>query len=177
MFKIEGAPHNIEVMLRIKNIAKMTKKGVRKAFYNIGKDLRKDTRKEIKKKNKTGRLYIINRAGRIVLHRASAPGQYPANLSGGLAQSISYNTVGSDRLEFGSRNIISKKGKAKQIEYGKWLERGTKKIKPRPFLLPTIKSNFNKIETHFNTQIRKEILEGNWFFDASSGGSSAMRWS
>lgn len=176
MFRIEGAEHNEEVILRIKNISKMTKSGVRKAFYNIGKDLRKDTRTEIKKKNKTGKLYRINREGRIILHRASAPGQYPANLSGGLAQSISYKTVGDNRLEFGSRNIISKKGKAKQINYGKWLEEGTKKMKARPFLLPTIKSNYNKIETHFNYQIRKELLHGNWYFDANSGGSNAMRW-
>ncbi len=160
MFKIEGAEHNEEVILNIKGINNMTKSGITTAFYNIGKDLRIDAKKEIKKKNKTGRLYIVNRQGRIVLHRASAPGEYPANLSGGLAASISTNVVGSNRLEFGSRNIIAKTGKAKQINYGKFLERGTRKIKPRPFLLPTIKRNFDKIETHFNYQIQKQIKDG-----------------
>ena len=157
MFKITGAAHNEEILLNIKGINKMTSVGIQKAFYNIGKDLKIDARREIKKKNKTGRLYIVNRAGRIVLHKASAPGEYPANLSGGLNQSISTNVVGDNRLEFGSKKIVSRRGKTKQITYGRFLELGTRRMQPRPFLLPTIKSNYSKIETHFNFQIEKQI--------------------
>lgn len=157
MFRIESGEFNLKVALNIKGIKQMTERGVQKAFYKIGSDLRRDARKEIRKKNKSGRLYRRTLNGRIVLHRASAPGQYPANFTGSLASSIGYNTVGSNRLEFGSKTVFTKGGKTKQLNYGKFLELGTSKMQPRPFLLPTIKSNFSKIETHFNYEIQREI--------------------
>lgn len=148
MFKIVGKATNQKVKLNIDNIQALTRQGVRRAFYNIGKDLKRDSVKKIRSNRKTGRVYTKRLGGRIVLHRASAPGEYPANFTGNLAKNIKYRPINSDKLEFG----VSSK-----LNYGKFLERGTFNMKPRPFLLPTIRGNFNKIEVHFNTQIKNHI--------------------
>lgn len=174
MFKITGPQTNEKVMLNIKNIGKLTKEGLQKAFYKIGNDLKKDVKKEIMKKPKHGRLYVTN--GR--LHRASAPGEAPANLSGALEKAIDFDVVGNNKLDFGVRANV-KYGKDLEIGskrfisgnfFGGTLEvlptgqtvrlrPGVKPVLPRPYLLPAIKKNFSKMETHFEDQIKNSITD------------------
>jgi HK97 gp10 family phage protein len=69
---------------------------------------------------KSGRQYYINGAR----HTASAPGQPPANVTGALVKSIKVN---KER----NKSII-------KIEknYAIFLEFGTSKMRPRPFIIP-----------------------------------------
>lgn len=106
----------------------MMKNGYRRAFYDIGKQLTAYTRDIIKKGPKTGRLYYI--AGRKRRHRASAAGEAPANLTGRLRKGVGFNVSGWDQMEFGDR-----------VYYGKFLEEGTKKMKPRPHLSKSVNYN------------------------------------
>lgn len=72
---------------------------------------------------KTGRTY---RRGSIE-HQASAPGEAPARDRGRLTSSISWDSYpASLSAEIGSKGI----------EYGLFLEEGTDKIEPRPWLKP-----------------------------------------
>ena len=108
----------------------------------------------------TGREYI---RGNIV-HRASAPGEPPAVDTGRLRASITYNWSGSGR---GRAPIENPAGTSKpsdgvgepsagrnevvvvvgtNVWYGRDLELGTSKIKPRPFLRPALENNRAKIE-------------------------------
>jgi HK97 gp10 family phage protein len=69
---------------------------------------------------KSGRQYFINGAR----HTASAPGQPPANVTGALVKSIKVN---KER----NKSVI-------KIEknYAVFLEFGTSKMRPRPFIIP-----------------------------------------
>lgn len=118
-------------LMFLQNIAyhdETMRQGYRLAFYNIGKENVRITRELIKKGPKTGRLYRI--AGRKRRHRASAPGEPPANLTGRLRRGVNFEVKGTDQMQFGDT-----------VFYGFYLERGTKKIKPRPHLKRAVVKN------------------------------------
>lgn len=102
--------------------------GARRAFYDIGIQNVKYTREIIKKGPKNGRLYRI--AGRRRRHRASAPGEAPANLTGRLRRGVDFRVKGNDQMEFGDTEL-----------HGRFLELGTKRMKPRPHLIKSIRVN------------------------------------
>lgn len=93
---------------------------------------------------RTGRVYRIPGTNRT--YTASAPGEPPAVMTGQLRSSIKYRIVGELQVLRGE--VGSELKKAVELEFG------TKKIKPRPFLLPTFQEELPKI---------KEILSRKWF--------------
>jgi HK97 gp10 family phage protein len=154
-------PENRKVKVQIKNIVNYSKKGIRKGFYYLGKDLTKESQRLIKDPPKTGRIYRLRKGGRIVRHQASAPGQPPANFTGSLRKSIDFIVRGTDQMEFGSRLYFpDRKGTPEGVKYGKYLELGTRKMAKRPFLLPAIKTNQRNAVTHFETQMKAALKRG-----------------
>lgn len=161
MFEVSGSPQNIKIFLNIKELPKAQSRWIRKAFYFIGKDLVKDANKLILKKPKHGHLYRLRRNGLRRLHRASAPGEAPANFTGSLRQSLDFDVVGADRMQFGIKEKFqNRQGTPSGVQYGKFLELGTGKMAKRPYLLPTIKSNYRNIRKHFETQLKRGLTQG-----------------
>lgn len=81
-------------------------------------DVAKDVEKHFKESldgKKSGRMYTYR--GRP--HRASAPGEFPANMSGALKESIS-STSNYKEAVIGSN-----------VEYSKWLAEGRTRMSPR----------------------------------------------
>lgn len=85
---------------------------------------------------KTGKVYI--RRGRIK-HRASAPGEAPASDTGTLVRSI---ITSHDTTKF--TLIVHAKAK-----YALWLEEGTRRMKPRPFMSVALKNKKAQIVALF----------------------------
>jgi len=113
----------------IKNAPRETRRALRQANFQIGKDHIDELNRQMLAKDKTGRFYVRRtRTGRRRLHRASAPGQTAANRTGRMRKSRGFQLSGSDKLEFGIRGA----------PYAAFLERGTKNIQPRPSLLNTV---------------------------------------
>lgn len=184
MIRITGKETNEKVKLNIKNIADATAKGIRAAMFEIGNDLRTTAKKSILKKPKHGRTYLIERNRTLVRHKASKPGEPPANFTGSLQKAIDFDVVGTDRIEFGVKRTLSNSSRTPRgVDYGKDLEFGTTKflpgvteilaggvtrpiaagekdIAPRPFLLPAIKKNYRNMETRLNNQIEAHIKKG-----------------
>lgn len=127
MFSIRADTQNKKVFVSLKGqkLSRKMRDGIRESFIEIGNENVRFTRKEIKSKNKTGRLY-----GQ---HRASAPGQYPANETGALAKGVRFKTSGST-MRFGDT-----------VMHGKFLEGGTKvggkrRMAPRPHIRATVEA-------------------------------------
>lgn len=80
--------------------------------------------------SKSGVIYRRNNKE----HRASAPGQAPANDTGKLASGINYNRVSDREHEI---KITT--------EYALALEVGTSRIAPRPFIMPAIQEAKRKL--------------------------------
>lgn len=161
MFKVSKSPNNAKVICSIKDLPKTQSRWVRKAFYYIGKDLVKDSQKLITKKPKHGELYRLRKNGVLRLHRASGAGEAPANFTGSLRNSLDFDVVGSDRMQFGvKQKFQNRQGTPDGVKYGKYLELGTRKMDERPYLLPTIKSNYRNIRKHFETQLKRGLTQG-----------------
>lgn len=144
--KIKIDKENREVFIQIKNAPNATERGIRNAFHLIGKDLVKESRRSILKGPKTGQLYRIK--GRKRLHRASAPGQPPANLSGDLRKAIGFQIKGSEEMKFGARS---------KVDYGRFLELGTKRMIKRPFLLRAIQKLQQRTANYFDGELNKNL--------------------
>lgn len=164
--KITEAVENLAVKNGLKNIRANIRTAIEKSFYRIGKDLKTDARRRVNDPTtKTGRIYTKrltrlaalhkkSKIGMLVSHQASAPGESPARFSGDLTRSIDYTINGHDRLIFGAG------GRDSKVNYARFLELGTAKIKPRPFLKPAMQVNFRNMELELTTTIRTFIIRG-----------------
>jgi len=153
--------HNRRVMLVLRDQQNATRRGIRQGFFRLGKDLVKDARQLIIKGPKTGRLYRL--PGRKKRHRASAPGEPPANRTGALQRSIDFQIHGADSMEFGSNpnaNLLARAAApagASISVYPAALEFGTGRMAPRPYLRPTIEKNNRRARAHFEAEIRRAL--------------------
>jgi len=64
-----------------------------------------------------------------LIHQASAPGEPPKTDTGGLVSSIAI-VLGTMKAQVGTG-----------LEYGKYLEFGTTRMEPRPWLYPSLMEN------------------------------------
>lgn len=141
-----------QAIFRIKNLNRLTKAGIEHGSYVSGRGLVSSTSKAILARNKTGRIYRLRTAkGRRRTHRASAPGETHANLSGRLRRSLSFK-VSPSTLEFGY-------GVTKQAapEYAEWVEFGTGRMKPRPSLQNGIKAETRNMVRNYRNEVGKRI--------------------
>lgn len=122
--------------------------GIRRSWHEIGSRFSNHTKKLIKNPPKTGRMYGM--------HQASAPGEAPANKTGRLMNSISYSIHSTHELEIGA-SARSNKG----APYPRFLEEGTKKMAPRPYLIKSADYMDNEIvqllEKTVNETLRKRL--------------------
>lgn len=118
------------------------KRGLHSALYEIGQENVKHTRLLIQSTDKNGRFYRFR--GR--QHRASAPGEAPANRTGQLLNSVDYIVRGSEQMEFGDR-----------VFYGKFLEDGTRFMKARPHLKTTVKAKSKDAKNSIRKHVREEV--------------------
>ncbi len=138
---------NRKVFAQIKNAPNATKQGIRRAFYFIGKDLTKTARRSIIDPPKTGRVYRrTTKSGRRRRHRASAPGEPPASMTGTLQRSVGFVVRGSDQLEFGAN-----------APYSGFLELGTRKMAKREYLIRAIENRQKNTRNFFEKEIEKRV--------------------
>lgn len=101
----------------------------------------------IMKGPKTGRVYTrgLNKSGKSYkVHIASAPGEPPANDTGFLVSTITTN-YDMQQLR-GTVNCSA--------AYGPFLEFGTKKMQPRPFMRPAVAAKRELIQKDMANEIR-----------------------
>jgi HK97 gp10 family phage protein len=110
--------------------AEMRARAIR-ALDAAGLIVQNAAKKSITSGPKTGRTY---RRG-TVLRRASAPGEAPANQTATLLGSIQYQVSEQELMV----QIVA------GVAYAKFLELGTRKMAPRPFMNPALTNNRPKI--------------------------------
>lgn len=146
MIKLIPNTQNRTVFIEIDNAPDKVKKGLRLALTEIGKENVRHLKNLIKKPPKTGRLYGS--------HRASAPGEAPANWTGKLLRSVKYRVYGWSKMEFGDGQPYGL-----FLEGGTKTKDGTKKMAARPHLKTTVreksKDNFNSLLTNVDKVLKK----------------------
>jgi len=124
----------------LQNSSDNFKKGCKQGLRKSGQIVKKRIVELIKNPPKTGRKYSN------LPNRSSQAGEAPAFQSGKLARSASYAVHRWDEMEVGVKEI-----------YGLFLEKGTKKMKSRPFISTAASQTFQTVKTAINMHINQEI--------------------
>jgi hypothetical protein len=144
MIRVKADRKNMKSTITIDDAPRRVRRGIRNALTEIGKENVRFAKDLIKKPPKSGRVYFIKGKR----HRASAPGEPPANLSGKLMRSVHSRTYGWHKMEFGDA-----------APHGKFLELGTRKMQPRPHLTRTVRAkrrdNFNVLEAAVDMEVKR----------------------
>lgn len=170
MLTVRGVPGNEKVFRQIAGIPANMTRGLKSANLLIGRQVTRDIRKDMQPP-KSGRTYIIRefwRGDRLIRHKASAPGEAPAVLSGSLRASVGY-IPSSRELEIGSGNkgsgvsVVSKPryfNLAGQIGFGRTVDyaRKLELRMNRPYLKKNITRNFRNIENYYYRQIARKVF-------------------
>lgn len=171
MLQVKDSPSNYKFYLRIDNITRQTKRGIRQAYYQIGRGLKSYASKKMQEP-KSGRTYnvtatSITRKGannftrgkvRYITHTASAPGEFPwsraPQTTGDLRKSLNFTVRGATSLEFGANTPY-----AKYLELGSDLNGGGR-MKPRPYLKQSMIDTQAQAIEYFNTEIKRALENG-----------------
>jgi len=153
---VRGDRQNERVIARIKGGEAATRRSIRHAFMELGRDLRATARAEILRKPKSGRTYLIYsaRTGRARRHVASAPGETHANITGELRRSIGWKVHGQERMEFGYGVT------APAPRRGIFLEYGTRYMRPRPSLHNAILATQAQVQHDFEDAMNRAFNRG-----------------
>jgi HK97 gp10 family phage protein len=132
----------------LKNL-RLLQNGLDKELTNVlrggGQLIRGEAIRSIQSGPKSGRTYEKYNPRRT--HKASAPGQAPASDTGNLVSQIMSVSDGKDTLV------------ESRAEYSKFLEFGTSKMLPRPFLFPASEKSTKKIVQVLIQKLNK-VAEG-----------------
>lgn len=145
---------NVRSIKSAESIAAKTRFGVEKALWRSGKDIAAEFNRQVLAKNKTGRLYIRRtRGGAKRLHRASAPGETPANRTGAYRKAFSFSVDGAHQLRVG----VAAVGNGSKGKYPLYLEVGTSRMKPRPGLGNAVSASERDIIRNLTGGIERAI--------------------
>ncbi len=142
VLKIVEGRNNQKIYKKLRSIKTDSEDGIKLAYKDIGQSLKRQIFADLDSPDKTGRLYIIFKDSQRFLHQASAPGEPPATLFGGLKASINPHTNASDTMSLSA-------GNENTVKYAKRLELGDAKIAPRPYLKKAIDDQEKEIFKYF----------------------------
>lgn len=117
----------------------------RHALYRVGKYVTSKIKEKIKNPPKTGAYYKYK--GR--KKQASAPGEPPANRSGFLRRSVGFVVESQNRMVVGA-----------EAPYGVWLDKGTRRMKPRPFVSSTALGESKEVLVIMRKTLDEEMKRG-----------------
>lgn len=143
MIRIRLSGHNLGIR-GIEKYARKHRKKTEEALYASALVVQNEARRLVVQGPKSGRLYL-KRGGKIA-HRASAPGEPPASDTGTLARNIIVNA------EFHLHRIRVIANTA----YSGFLEYGTRRIKPRPFMFRALLAKKDEIRNIFTASFKRQ---------------------
>ncbi len=148
MIKIIADKNNKIVFKHLSQLDQHFKSGVHEAYIVIGEYLKRTNEKDFRDR-KSGRLYRIRVRGEMINHRASAPGEAPARLTGALEKTIKTKTSGFTQMDYSAGGG--------RVNYAGFLEDGTRKMAARPYMIKSIRENEGKTVITFYRQIGKQL--------------------
>jgi len=123
----------------LNDLSKGSQHEAKKAIAKVSYKIEGDCKSNISSGSRSGRIY---KRGKSRTHQASAPGEFPKTDYGDLGANI--------KAEFNFSGLESTVGSRASAPHGFWLEFGTPKMQPRPWLSRTINENKKFIEQTFD---------------------------
>ena len=135
-----------KVLSQLENLDKQLEPDFQEIVKGGGQFIRGEAIKSIQAGAKSGIVYEKYNPRRS--HRASAPGQAPASDTGNLVSKIIVKQK--------SKNITNVESNA---DYSAFLEYGTSKMEPRPFMLPAFEKSKKPIINAVFKRVKNKIEE------------------
>ena len=135
-----------KVMSQLKRLGKDMEQPFQEVVKGGGQLIRGEAIKSIQSGAKSGVMYQMYNPRRE--HRASAPGQAPASDTGNLVSKIIVRQK--------SQDVTSVESNA---NYSAFLEYGTSKMQPRPFMLPAFEKSKKPIINAVLNRVKQKIME------------------
>lgn len=140
---------NEKIFIQINDVDNRTVRGIRQGFFRLGSNLKKELNRQVLAKPKGGRLYRLRtKSGRRRNHRASAPGETPANLTGNYRRNIGFQLKGTSELEFGIRD---------GAPYAEFLEEGTPRMAARPGVTNAVQEGQRNAQLFLESSLNNEL--------------------
>jgi len=146
----------MKIQIKVKNLKKVLsqldrlQKDMEQPFQEVvkggGQLIRGEAIKSIQTGSKSGIVYEKYNPRRS--HRASAPGEAPASDTGNLVSKIIVKQK--------TKNIVNVESNA---NYSAYLEYGTSKMQPRPFMLPAFEKSKKPIINAVFNRVKRKIEE------------------
>lgn len=141
--RLEGA-ERLERALR--DLNEEAQEEVDRAIAATGLSLRGEIVKKYQRGPATGEVYEKYNPRRT--HQASAPGEAPATDTGRLANSVVFDNLPAEPLAV---EVVT------DVQYGPWLEFGTRHIAPRPNWVPSIQEETPKYRRRLEAALRRAM--------------------
>jgi len=135
-----------KVMSQLNRLGKDMEQPFQEIVKGGGQLIRGEAIKSIQTGAKSGVMYQMYNPRRE--HRASAPGQAPASDTGNLVSKIVVRQKGA--------NVTNVESNA---NYSAFLEYGTSKMQPRPFMLPAFEKSKKPIINAVLNRVKQKIME------------------
>ena len=135
-----------KVLSQLNRLGKDMEQPFQEIVKGGGQLIRTEAIKSIQTGSKSGVLYQMYNPRRE--HRASAPGQAPASDTGNLVSKIIVRQK--------SRDVTSVQSNA---NYSAFIEYGTSKMQPRPFMLPAFEKSKKPIINAVLNRVKQKIME------------------
>lgn len=131
---------------RLKKLSDASQLPVKQTVFKSALKIENDAKKLIATGSRSGVVY--SRGG--VTSRRSAPGEPPKTDTGRLVSSIKKTKFNNGFEYLVGANVI----------YGRFLEFGTHKMLPRPWLQPTFLKNKKEITKNINNAVKQALRKG-----------------
>lgn len=139
---------NEKVFAHLSKMDQHFKSGVHEAYIVIAEYLKRTNKKDFAAP-KHGRFYRLRVHGKMIRHRASAPGEPPARITGALGKTLKTKTSGFTQMDYSAGGG--------RVDYAGYLEEGTRKMEPRPYLSKAISDNEGISVITFYKQIGRRL--------------------
>jgi HK97 gp10 family phage protein len=139
---------SVEIQANLNKISTAAKQLISHAVFKGVADVESEAKKSIQRGGKSGIVYQRYSPKRT--HRSSAPGEPPASDTGYLVNNIK-RRMDSDKLGGEVRS---------RADYSKYLEYGTSKMMPRPYMFPALEKHRGKITQRINRAVKAANRSG-----------------
>ena len=139
---------SVEIQANLNKISTAAKQLISHAVFKGVADVEKEAKMSIQRGGKSGIVYQRYSPKRT--HRSSAPGEPPASDTGYLVNNIK-RRMDSDKLGGEVRS---------RADYSKYLEYGTSKMMPRPYMFPALEKHRGKITQRINRAVKAANRSG-----------------
>ena len=139
---------SVEIQANLNKISTAAKQLISHAVFKGVADVEKEAKMSIQRGGKSGIVYQRYSPKRT--HRSSAPGEPPASDTGFLVNNIK-RKMDMDKLGGEIRS---------RAAYSKYLEYGTSKMMPRPYMFPALEKHRGKITQRINRAVKAANRSG-----------------